>query len=370
MFQQIRVFLVPTVDCIYLNLIAVRLNAVQQVYKFFTLDPLLDESALRLTRSETLLEVSRNYISGEESQILSSYIGHRDWVSQLISYARAHCIAQTGKEFRDSVDLAIAIGAGIYVEDRPSTIYYFDAELDAWSCLYDREMLENTKVSFEESLKREHHAAAAVISLTAFEPVFGKPYYQNDIGNRANVARFLVENIAHFLGARSYKLKLARDHSEKQCVMETGVGGGDSKKGYLAHGLCTECLMLLKARESEERLCERTHGRYFGEVTDSLRAICDSPGRWETFARISKFLQQRAIPFLFFALVVSLVINLLASWDTHADVTLSEYAAKHIPALEVMFWAVMLFVFGLIIVVLLFKRVPFVIAASAQEDAE
>ena len=260
------------------------------------------------------------------------------------------------------------IGAGIYVEDRLSTLYSFDVEVDAWSCLYDREVLENTNVFFEESRKRGHHAAVAVISLIAFEPVFGTAYYQDDVGNRVKVARFIVENIAHFLGARSYRLKLARDHSEKQCVMETGVGGGDLKKGYQAHGLCTECLALLKARKSDERLCERTNGRYLGEVNDSLRAICDAPGRWEEFARVSEFLRQKTIQFLFLVIAVSLVISLLAGWDTHADDTFSGYIAKHGPALRVMLWAVMLLMLGLTTAFILSKRVPSIVSASAHEE--
>ena len=83
MFQQIRVFLVPTVDCVYLNLIAGRLNAVQQVYKFVVLDPLPNEKALRLTHRQTLLGASRECIGEEESQILSSYFEFLYWASGL-----------------------------------------------------------------------------------------------------------------------------------------------------------------------------------------------------------------------------------------------------------------------------------------------
>ncbi|AXC11985.1 hypothetical protein ACPOL_2672 [Acidisarcina polymorpha] len=244
----------------------------------------------------------------------------------------------TGQEFNRTKDLAIAVGAGVYVWDDPEMVYTYSREDDGYTCLSDIHLKINSVTAPREADPPDHtFSAYGIISFVPYECLFQHPFYEESDINRASIGRYLVTNIAHFLAARAFWSTLARDHSVNNCLMETNWGGGDYIGPYLTAGLCSECIEIVESRPLEERLSYRLKARAPNDIYIALRQICAVPAQWDISLRIVNILGSKVIPFLFIGIGVGLFTNLLAGYGrsdfrTSLGHDLGQYAWQHMLA--------------------------------------
>jgi hypothetical protein len=340
---EIRVHLIPTNDCRDLREIVQQLNSVQKVYRFFEISPV--EKFLRLAQNAELC--LQRELSHRETAILKGYIGHRDWMCQIRQYLTENCKRITGSDYNPMCDLAICVGAGVYVLDyKPD--FNFDETKDAWACLFDFYIRKNTREEYAVSTSvREMDPSLAVLSLTRFDSVFGNSWSDLSNQNRAKLGRFIVANIAFFLGARSFVDTLAKDHIVKGCIMEENLAGGDRKPGYYSEGLCPECLSLTTRGPAESCNPQRSEGFTSEEIAAAISNICVAPKRWDSFIEFLDLVDQRVFAFLFAAIIVSLLTNLLAGWTVSDGFW--KYISAHQPGFLSLAGAGVLLIFCLIL---------------------
>jgi hypothetical protein len=122
-------------------------------------------------------------------------------------------------------DLAIAIGSDVYVPDIPDNAFDSNAASDSYSCLGS-----GVTINEIDNNKDKPFQNIAIISLAMLGLVFPEAWDKDrDIhSRRAIISRYIVTNIAHFLGGRIFARDLDRDI--RHCVWRRPTGSGERER--------------------------------------------------------------------------------------------------------------------------------------------
>ena len=354
----LNVYIVQTNDCWPLAPLVAQLNNCQHVFRFTLADRNLTGQRLRINPTVNLREVARLSPADGRRRILQSYLTENDWADQ----TRRFLETCSGFEFDQNEDLAVAIGAGVYVLDDEGVTFQGNREADAYTCIYDYRTIENATVDTPNFGIGKPFDAFAAISAIRFEPVFGCRYQVASDKNRADRARYIVTNLAHFLATRAFWIPLAREHSGQSCVMETSWGGGDYLAGYYTNGICEACVDLLHSKVSGPIVSYRLRQHSERDVIQALDSLCRLPDTWDRYVRACNLLRGTMLPLFSSAIGLGLLTNLLAGFANSHGTTqtheLLEYIKEHRIALVVTGFSAFLAIVSLLILEVLRLSLP------------
>lgn len=313
MRDKLKVYIVQTNDCWPLPSLLAQLNNCQEIFQFVLVDQNENGQYLKIRPHVPLREVTRLSPSDGRRKVLQSYLTERDWSEQTRNFLET-C---TDVAFKQNEDLAVAIGAGVYVLDDDGVTFKGLRDQDAFSCIYDYRFSENDTANEAHPISQGPTSldAFAAISVLRYEGVFHCRYQDHTDANRANRARYLVTNLTHFLAARAFWTTLAREHSGQSCVMETNWGGGDYLAGYYTSGLCEACIELLHSKPCGPVLSYRLRDFSEHDVVKALNTLCALPAKWTRQVGISNFLKKRLLPVFFGVIGLGLLTNLMAGYS-------------------------------------------------------
>ena len=360
--KRIRVMLVPTqtyevssYNC-DLRVLRDRLNDCQECFEFVTLaeqprrrpSGSLYRTGVPLKRNVSLVKTvpkaNGQKTPDERSAAVSTYIEYKDAFQQFLHYAATHSIERSGNRLKqalrkitdavhrrksseprfDSTDLIIGVGAEVVVPDLEMEAEG-TAEIDAYSCLsywgeddsgMDNNVFEPLNHVVFVSLRRMVLVFPEVISTDQPERA------------RSLVSRYLVMNLAGYLGGRTFPRFV--DHDPATGCLNENAWIGAERESYNIKGYCDDCL------EAYERLpVANDYARWSADqIIGAVELMARLPDRIDD---VFKRLRRRSFYGEFAVLTVATGIfsNLLLdvtvrSWDIDRDFRSVHYKSHDI----------------------------------------